>query len=135
MVQAAKTKASGKKTKAAVAPVIPIRSRKKPKASPPEKPPALSKEALAAAPEARLVGDKVLIKPLDLVKPNAWNPNRMTPFQRESLKVGLLSDGWLISQSLLIWGTDDKGVEKNIIIDGEQRWTVATANGFTKGAG
>ncbi len=80
----------------------------------------------------RIVG-KVVVKPLKDVRPNPWNPNRMTPFVRASLKQGLLADGWLSSQSLLIWGKDDKGARQDLIIDGEHRWTLATELGFATG--
>jgi hypothetical protein len=76
---------------------------------------------------------KVKMAPLASVKPNGWNPNRMTPFERASLRRGLEEDGWLRSQSLLVWGTDETGKKQNLIIDGEQRWTVAMAMGFTEG--
>lgn len=115
--------------------VIPIRTKKPapPLAKEPAKA-AAKKEPPPKADEGKgLVGDKVVVKPLDLVKPNTWNPNRMTAFERESLMTGLKKDGWLLSQALLIWGTDEKGREKNIIIDGEQRWTVAPSAGFAKG--
>ena len=56
----------------------------------------------------------------------------MSDFQAASLKEGLQATGWLASQSLLVWGTDKKGKKKNLIIDGEHRWTVASALGFKK---
>jgi hypothetical protein len=77
----------------------------------------------------RHVGD-VVMRAIDSVKPNTWNPNKMTAFQRESLKSGLKSDGWLKSQALLIWGTDEQGAIKSEIIDGEHRWTAAKLLGF-----
>jgi hypothetical protein len=52
---------------------------------------------------------------------------------RESLKHGLKEDGWLSSQALLVWGSDEKGKSKNVIIDGEHRWTVALELGFKEG--
>lgn len=70
---------------------------------------------------------------LDSVEPNPWNPNAMTPEVFESLKHGLQTDGWLASQALLVWGTDDDGGKRNIIIDGEHRWRVAKELGFKKG--
>lgn len=81
---------------------------------------------------ARMVGEEVKLLPIETVKPNGWNPNRMTKFMRESLKSGLLVDGWLLSQSLLIWGSDEKGRKRNLIIDGEHRWTVAQEIGFVQ---
>ncbi len=82
--------------------------------------------------QAQLVG-KTEIRPLSDVKPNIWNPNRMTEQMKASLKHGFIHDGWLVSQQLLIWGTDDEGVEKNIIIDGEHRWTTGNELGMLEG--
>jgi hypothetical protein len=79
-----------------------------------------------------VVGDVVMVK-LDSIKPNTWNPNRMTQFQKDALEHGLKSDGWLKSQSLLVWGTDDKGKLHNVIIDGEHRWVAARNMGFVDG--
>lgn len=118
MVQAVKAKTNGKHD-------IPSRKKKAEPDTPPKKTKATNTD--------NFTGDRPVIKPLSIAKPNTWNPNRMTPFERESLKTGLKTDGWLMSQALLIWGTDDKGNEKNIIIDGEQRWTVAPDAGFTHG--
>lgn len=70
------------------------------------------------------------VRSIDSVKPNGWNPNAMTPFMKEALVEGLKSDGWLSSQSLLVWGTDEKGRPRNLIIDGEHRWTAAKEIGF-----
>lgn len=74
--------------------------------------------------QAKIVGQVEMVD-LEKVKPNTWNPNAMTPFQKESLKNGFQTDGWLTSQSLLVWGSDEKGRPKNIIIDGEHRHAVA----------
>jgi hypothetical protein len=81
----------------------------------------------------RFTGALPTLTALPVVKPNTWNPFAMTPFMRESLKHGLQTDGWLSSQSLLIWASDEKGKSKNIIIDGEHRWTVALELGFKEG--
>jgi len=70
---------------------------------------------------------------LSLVKPNDWNPNEMTPFERESLKHGMLEDGWIASQALLVWGKDEKGKQRNVIMDGEHRWKIAAELGFKSG--
>lgn len=82
--------------------------------------------------QPRVVGE-VVKRPLASVTKNSWNPNAMTDFEKASLKQGLLADGWLISQALLIWGTDEKGQVKNIIIDGEHRHVAATELGFVEG--
>lgn len=94
-----------------------------------------TKTPTAADPKPKGAGvvGTVEMLPLSSVKPNPWNPNRMTDFEKESLKTGLEADGWLSSQALLIWGTDDDGEEKGFIIDGEHRWTAATELGFPRG--
>lgn len=100
------------------------------KKTPSEKPPA-SKRSKKTEPELRVVGD-VVMRALSTVRPNPWNPNEMTKFERKALAYGL-KKGWYKAQSLLIWGTDEKGKPRNLIIDGEQRWTVATEIGFVEG--
>lgn len=82
--------------------------------------------------ELRARGE-VVDRDLSLFTPNGWNPNELTAFERESLKHGLLTDGWLRSHALTIWGSDIAGTKKNIIIDGEHRWLVARELGFKKG--
>lgn len=76
---------------------------------------------------------KVVMRALDSVTPNPWNPNRMTDEMKQSMLYGFRNDGWLVSQALLIWGVDDKGVEQNVIIDGEHRWTTANELGMAEG--
>ncbi len=82
--------------------------------------------------KAKLRGE-VVIRPLDSVKPNAYNPNRMTEQMMASMKHGFMQDGWLVSQALLIWGKDDKGKQRDVIIDGEHRWTTAKDLGMLEG--
>jgi hypothetical protein len=82
--------------------------------------------------EMKITG-KIEIARLDRVKPNTWNPNRMTEFQVESTREGLRKDGWLAAYALLIWRTDEQGKAHNVIIDGEHRWRIASELGFTKG--
>lgn len=77
----------------------------------------------------RIVGTVKMVS-LQEVKPNSWNPSKMTTFMRQSLRQGLEQDGWLQAQSLLIWGTDERGKRRNIIIDGEHRWSVGSEMGF-----
>ncbi len=74
-----------------------------------------------------------MLAPLASVQPNTWNPNRMTQYQIESTRAGLLADGWLAAYALLVWGTDEKGIQRNIIIDGEHRWRIARELGFPEG--
>lgn len=81
---------------------------------------------------ARVVG-KVVIKPLSSVSPNPWNPNRMSARMQASMDQGFLADGWLASMALLIWGTDDTGARRDLIIDGEHRWETATRLGIKSG--
>jgi hypothetical protein len=89
-------------------------------------------EDLKGAPGAKVVGEAVLTE-LKLVKPNGWNPNEMTPLQKQSLRQGLQEDGWIASQALLVWGKDEKGKAQNIIIDGEHRWHEAIALNMKSG--
>lgn len=90
----------------------------------------MAKEHVLAG--GNVVGQTVTI-PLDSVQANPWNPNRMTAETRESLKHGLETDGWLASQALLVWATDETGASKMLVIDGEHRWTLARELGFKKG--
>lgn len=82
--------------------------------------------------EARVTG-KVVLTPLDRVQPNGWNPNVMTEFQLESTRDGMLREGWLAAYALLVWGTDETGARRDIIIDGEHRWRIARELGLAKG--
>jgi len=86
-----------------------------------------------AADESPRVVGTVVSTPLAKVKPNTWNPNTMDTFTRDSLKQGLKTDGWLSSQALLVWGKDEKGKQRNVIIDGEHRFLVAQELGFVDG--
>lgn len=81
---------------------------------------------------ARVVG-KVVTKPLALVQPNPWNPNKMSARMQASMDKGFLDDGWLASMALLIWGTDETGARRDLIIDGEHRWETATRHGIKQG--
>lgn len=81
---------------------------------------------------ARVVGD-VVDMALAAVKPNGWNPNRVPDHIMKSIEHGFRTDGWIKSQALLIWGTDETGAQQNIIIDGEHRWRGAQAVGLTTG--
>lgn len=79
------------------------------------------------------VKGEVVLGRLHDVTPNGWNPNEMTPEMRASLKHGFEVDGWLASQALLVWRTDDAGNIQNLIIDGEHRWEVACELGMVEG--
>ena len=54
--------------------------------------------------------------PIGNVKPNAYNPNKMTPNERVLLRQSLLEDGW--TQPIVT-------LKDGVIVDGEQRWTAA----------
>jgi ParB-like nuclease family protein len=86
-----------------------------------------------AGPDGLRITGKVVLAPLASVQPNTWNPNRMTEFQVESTREGLKENGWLAAYSLLVWGTDEKGIKRNLIIDGEHRWRIARDLGFVEG--
>jgi hypothetical protein len=79
------------------------------------------------------VRGKVEIKKLATVQPNGWNPNRMTDEMMASLEHGLRADGWIASQALLVWGKDESGHKRALIIDGEHRYRAALACGMTDG--
>ncbi len=76
-----------------------------------------------------IVGEEGMGKLSD-VKPNSWNPNKMTPQMLSSVRHGLIEDGWINSQKLLIWRTNENGEVMNIIIDGFHRWKVGSDLGF-----
>lgn len=76
---------------------------------------------------------KVVQYTLAKLKPNPWNPNEMDDFTFQSLKHGFETDGWLVSQSLLVWGKDETGERRDLIIDGEHRWLAATQLELAKG--
>ncbi|MFA4974639.1 MAG: hypothetical protein WC683_18695 [bacterium] len=67
---------------------------------------------------------------LSKVKPNTWNPNHMNAFMLKSFEQELRDTGWLRSMLILVWGKDEKGVERNIIIDGEHRHKVGRKVGY-----
>jgi hypothetical protein len=79
----------------------------------------------------RITG-KIEVALLDRVRPNPWNPNRMTEHQVESTRAGMKAEGWVASYALLVWRTDETGKARNLIIDGEHRWRIGTELGFTK---
>lgn len=81
---------------------------------------------------AKLRG-KVEILPLDLVAPNPWNPNRVPEHVMEAIRYGFRTDGWLVSQALLVWATDEIETPQNLIIDGEHRWKCARDVGLHEG--
>ncbi len=110
---------------------MPKKPAKQPAPSPPvaAEPPVPKGAALGVG---EIVGD-VEVLPLADVKPNPWNPNKMPAHIMESLVHGLHVDGWLKSQALLVWATDEKGVAKGLIIDGEHRYLAALQLGRTHG--
>lgn len=82
---------------------------------------------------ARGIRGTVVVRSLGTVRPNGWNPNTMTPELEASLDHGMRTDGWLASQALLVWGHDEAGDERNVIIDGEHRWASACRIGLAEG--
>jgi len=85
-----------------------------------------------ARPQAKVTG-KVVMARLDRVRPNDWNPNRMTEFQMESTREGMRTGGWLAAYALLVWGKDEKGKRRDVIIDGEHRWRIANELAMPEG--
>ncbi len=83
--------------------------------------------------QVKLLGERVEGVPLDTVKPNDWNPNRMTGLKYDSLVHNLREGGWVDSEPLLVWRTNNRGKVMNVIIDGEHRWKAAREAGITKG--
>lgn len=90
------------------------------------------RKAAPEQPVPRVTGKPVMTA-IKRVKPNTWNPNRMSEYQIESTREGMKADGWIAAYALLVWGKDDKGKRQNIIIDGEHRWRIASELGFTEG--
>lgn len=91
-----------------------------------------SKRAPAMSTQAHVTGT-VVMGNLDQVKPNAWNFNEWDAETLESVRQGFGEEGWLASHALLVWGKDERGKERNIIIDGEHRWTVGLELGLKQG--
>lgn len=82
---------------------------------------------------AGIVGGEVRLRRLDLFAPNPWNPNEMEPEEFEALKAGIRAKGWVRSDALLVWGTNEDGAEQNLIINGEHRWRAAGELGMEVG--
>lgn len=91
---------------------------------------AAKKKAPSKGPHLR---GEVEVLPLNRVKPNPWNPNKVPEYVMEAIKAGYTTDGWLVSQALLVWETDEKGKQKRLIIDGEHRWHCALEVGMEEG--
>lgn len=85
-----------------------------------------------AEPAGRVVGE-VVDAELALLKPNGWNPNKLSARKYASLKRGFREEGWLRSQAMTIWRTDHRGRVMNLIIDGEHRWKGGIEIGMTHG--
>lgn len=85
------------------------------------------------ADELRVTGVFVPELVLDKVKPNNWNPNKVPLHKMEAIREGMKREGWILSEPLLIWESDEKGRKKMVIINGEHRWTIAKGLGFKTG--
>jgi ParB-like chromosome segregation protein Spo0J len=81
----------------------------------------------------RLVGTVPEIVPIAGLSKNPWNPTAITGEERDRIRHGFKTDGWLVAQALLVWRADERGRVRNVIIDGEQRFTVADELGMTEG--
>jgi ParB-like chromosome segregation protein Spo0J len=92
-----------------------------------------SKKQAPLEPALRVSGEHVQMRPLDSVTANPWNPNVVSSEMLASIMHGMKHDGWLMSQPLLVWGTDHRGMPRNEIIDGEHRWRCAKELGFGSG--
>lgn len=64
---------------------------------------------------------KVEWVPRDLLKPNTYNPNSMTPVDRLLLKVSILANGW--TQPIVLFR--ETLADTLWIVDGEHRWQVS----------
>ncbi len=85
-------------------------------------------------PSMKHIRGTVVVAPLKDVAPNYWNANEMDKATQRGLRHDLEHEGWLPSQALTVWRTDEKGRRMNLIIDGENRWRIATADlGWTHG--
>ena len=80
-----------------------------------------------------LVGTVPEVVPIGGFRPNPWNPTGITAEERDRIRHGFETDGWLVAQALLVWRTDERGATRNLIVDGEQRWRVATELGMARG--
>lgn len=87
---------------------------------------------LSTAPPSTIRRERRTAK-LDLVQPNDWNFNVLSEHKYESLLHDMRTEGWVASQPLCIWATDEKGRVQNKIINGEHRWKAAIEVGFREG--
>lgn len=69
--------------------------------------------------------DKILIVPIEHVRPNPWNPKQKATPEYEKIKKGIELKG----QRLPIVVRENNGYE---ILDGEQRWTACKELGYAK---
>ncbi len=81
----------------------------------------------------KFVGGEPVMRKLADYEPNDWNPNELTEDESKALREVLRTIGWVRSQAMLVWASDEKGRKKNLIIDGEHRWSEAIALGFIEG--
>lgn len=88
---------------------------------------------MAKKPGPGVLGEAARVLPLEPYKANSWNPNKMTDPEMAALRHGMAQHGWPASEALLVWGKDNKGKARNLIINGEHRHTAARDIGMTHG--
>lgn len=81
----------------------------------------------------KLIGEEAKLVRLSSLRPNDWNPNRMTKAEEKALAEVFRTNGWSRSNPLLVWATDEEGKNQNVIVDGEHRWKVARKLGYIEG--
>src|SRR5215468_1499388 len=94
---------------------VPAKTRKKPASTAAPKV-VEPDEVLDPVDTLQLEQLKIEWVPRSSVRPNKWNPNRMTEHDRALLRQSILEDGWTQPIVTLPDGT---------IVDGEQRWTTS----------
>lgn len=71
---------------------------------------------------------QTVIVPIDNLIPNPWNPNKMDDFMMQRERASISKFGFI--DPCLTRSTEEEGIFE--IIDGEQRWNAAKAEGFTE---
>lgn len=84
--------------------------------TPPVTPPVMPPPSFAPVSDIQLAQLKIEWVSRDTIKPNTYNPNKMTWQDRMLLRSSLLEDGW--TQPIVT-------LPDHTIVDGEQRWTTS----------